>query len=93
MGEKIIVALQKFNASKPADDPSYQGAADVGLMFNNWYEGSYALHEYAGVDGRPQLRQILELAEQRQDSEVLKNQVAVQAKYFITKWTPEPALK
>jgi hypothetical protein len=93
VGEKIIAALRTFNASKPSDDPHYQGAADIALLFTGWFEGPHALHNYAGVDGRAQLRQIVELAEQRQDSSVLQDHVARPAKSFITKWTPVPVLK
>jgi hypothetical protein len=93
VGERIIAALRTFNASKPADDPTHQGAADIFVLFTSWFQGHRALHECAGVDGRAQLKEILELAQQREDSDTLKNHVARVAKFYMAEWNAEPVLK
>ena len=87
IGEKIIEDLQKFNASKPEDDPSYQGAADISELFAGWFQAHRALHDNVGVDGIPQLRRILDLALQRPDSYVLKNDVSRIAEHYVKEWT------
>jgi len=92
-GEKVVVSLEQFNATKPADDPSYQGAADASLLFSSWFQGLHALHDFAGVDGLPQLKRVLDLSRQRPDSQVLKGDVERVAQYYVTEWSPVPAGK
>jgi hypothetical protein len=90
MGEKVVASIKHFNASQPEDDPRYQGAADASVLFSSWFQGHRALHEHAGVDGLPQLKRILELAVQREDSYVMKNDVARIARHYVKEWNVAP---
>ena len=91
-GENVIACIRRFNGSKPVDDPHYQGAADSSVLFSNWLQAQRALHDFAGVDGVPQLKTILKLAQQRKDSHVMKVDVGEIAEHYVNEWSASPAV-
>jgi len=90
VGEKVVGAIQKFNVTKPEDDPAGQRVSEVSSLFSGWFEAHQALHELAGVDGLPQLKRVLELSLQREDSHAARTDVARVAQFYVTKWSRQP---
>jgi hypothetical protein len=60
------------------------------VLFFSWFLGLHALHDFAGVDGLPELNQVLVLARQREDSYVMKNDVVRIAAYYVNEWGAKP---
>jgi hypothetical protein len=90
LGEKLIARMKSYNATKPEDDPNYQQAADVSVLFSEWFHGHHALYNSAGAEGLPQLQVVLDLALVRGDSHVMKNDVARIAQYYVKEWSNAP---
>jgi hypothetical protein len=82
----IIARMKEFNAAPPGDDPSYEGAADVGVRFSGWKEAVGALREKAGADFIPELQEMLELSRVRTDSRVMEQSVRRVASYYLQAW-------
>lgn len=85
-GQDILVRLREFNATSPEQDPSFEGAADVGIRFSAWMAAVRALREKSGGDFIPELREILELSRVRTDSIVLRGDVRRVASYYLREW-------
>lgn len=85
-GQDIIVRLRKFNATLPEQDPSFEGAADVGIRFSAWMAAVRSLREKCGGDFIPELREILELSRVRTDSIVVRGDVRRVASYYLREW-------
>jgi hypothetical protein len=91
LGEKLIARMKSFNATKPEDDPNHQQAAEVSVLFAEWFHGHHALYASAGTEGLPQLQVVFELALMRGDSYLMKNDVARIAQYYVKEWSVAPA--
>jgi hypothetical protein len=90
VGQGILDALERFNVSKPEDDPGYEGAAAIGVRFSAWFQAVKALHARGGVDQRVQLASVLKLASVRPDSRVMKDDIARIAGFYTEKWGAPP---
>jgi hypothetical protein len=89
VGEKVIAAITAFNTAGPDGELVDQGVIKVSSLFSAWHEAQQALHEKAGVNGLPQLKKVLELSLQRQDSHAIKTDVARVAQFYVTKWSSQ----
>lgn len=90
VGDRVIARLQHLVVAKREDDPTNQEAAAVSVLFFSWFLGLHALHDFAGVDGLPELNHVLTLARQREDSYVIKNDVVRIAVYYLNEWGAKP---
>jgi hypothetical protein len=90
LGEKVITTIEKFNATKPEDDPDDRMVSEVSAVFSAWFEAHQALHDVADVDGLDQLKRVLELSLQRQDGPGIRTDVARVAQFYVTKWSRQP---
>lgn len=84
-GRDIAERMRKFNASKPEDDPSYEGAADVSIRFGGWMDAVRTLRSKAQGDFIPELKSILELSRIRPDSHVMCDMRRI-ASYYAKEW-------
>lgn len=61
-GRGIAAEIRKFNAL-PADDPRFNDVPlELRTRFNNWKQAWWTIHQRLGVDGRPPVREIHDLA-------------------------------
>jgi hypothetical protein len=87
VGRDLAERIRRFNASKPEDDPSYEGAADVSVRFSPWLDAARNLRERCGADFAPELKEILELSRVRTDSQAMRGDVVRVASYWMQQWT------
>jgi hypothetical protein len=92
VGQDLVERIKAFNATKPEDDPSYLGAADVSLRFGAWMAAARSLRENAGGDFTPELAEILKLSRVRPDSIVMRQDVCRVASYYLQQWAGIEAL-
>jgi hypothetical protein len=95
VGRDLVAKIREVNSTPVADDPSYLLAASVSVRFAGWIGACVAMHEKAGLDQLPILREIQALARVRDDSYVMKNDVARVADFYVKKWDgapPRPAV-
>jgi hypothetical protein len=85
-GRDLAARIRDVNATPVADDPSYEKAAAVSVRFVGWTGACVAMHEKAGVDQLPILREIQALSRVRDDSYVMKVDVSRVADFYVTKW-------
>ena len=85
-GRAIAGLIRHFNATSVQQDPSYLGAADVSTRFNAWMVAVRKLREKSGGDFTPELREILELARVRSDSDAMRQDVLRVASYYMQEW-------
>jgi hypothetical protein len=90
VGDQVLAELARVVAVPAADDPRFQLAADLSVRFAGWFPAHHALHQAGLLNGIPQLEKMLALARQREDSHVLKQDVARIAQHYITEWTTPP---
>ena len=91
VGDQVLAELARVVALPAADDPRFQQAADFSVRFAGWFPAHHALHQAGLINGIPPLEKMLALARQREDSHVLKQDVARIAQHYITEWTNPPA--
>ncbi|MBK9608546.1 MAG: hypothetical protein IPO58_19710 [Betaproteobacteria bacterium] len=61
-GRDIAAGIREFNAL-PEDDPRFNDVPlDLRTRFNNWKQAWWTIHQRLGVDGRPPVREIHDLA-------------------------------
>lgn len=91
VGDRLLADLARVVKTPVADDPDYQGAAGISVRFSAWFQAHHALHDAGTINGVPTLQRILDLARQREDSYVLKVDVARIAEFYSKEWTkPKP---
>lgn len=56
------------------------------MLFSSWFQAHHALHDLAGINGVPQLKQILALAAQRPDSFLMRDDIGRVAQYYVDHW-------
>jgi len=86
VGRQIAGAIRAVNGRTIEEDPSYEGAAAVGVQFSAWMVAVRALQGRDEVDLTPELGAILELARVRQDSYVMRQDVVRVASYYMQQW-------
>jgi hypothetical protein len=86
VGHRLADEIRVVNATTPEEDPSYLKAADASVRFAGWSEAARVLHGRPGVDLRPEMITILELARVRSESLVMKDVVSV-AGYWTKEWS------
>jgi hypothetical protein len=93
-GRDIAARIRRFNATRPEDDPSCEGAADAAVRFGAWMVAVRTLREKCGGDFTPELGEILVLSRVRSDSHVMRSDVLRVASWHMHEWTglePLPA--
>jgi hypothetical protein len=91
-GRDLAARLERVVATTAEQDPAYSGAADFSIRFSGWMEAARILREKSGGDFSAELRTILQLARQRPESYVLRNDVVRVASYHLQQWTGEAPL-
>lgn len=89
-GHDLAVRLRKVNATPEAEDPSYEGAADVCVRFVAWMQAVRTLRAKAGADFTPELRTLLELSRVRTESVALRMDVRRVASFYLHEWAGVP---
>lgn len=85
VGRQIAQQIREVNATPAEADPSYELAGRVSWRFAGWHEAARTLHGRPGVDLRPVLKQILELARVRRESLAMQDVVRVSG-FYVEKW-------
>ena len=85
-GRDLATRIREVNATPVADDPRYEKAAAVSVRFVGFTGACVAMHERAGIDQLPLLREIQALARVRDDSYVMKVDVSRVADFYVKKW-------
>jgi len=85
-GLDLVERIKVFNATKPEEDPSCLGAADVLVRFSSWMTAVRSLRERAGSDFIPELGETLELSRVRPDSIAMRDVCRV-ASFYLHEWT------
>lgn len=85
-GRDIAERIRRFNATKPEEDPSYEGAAAVSVRFSAWMVAVRSLRSCCGGDFTPELGAILELSRERPDSHAMRQDVCRVASYYMSEW-------
>lgn len=62
VGRNIADAIRRFNEMKPDDADYYSVASGLRTRFSYWHRAWWTVHQKTGVDGRPPLVEILDLA-------------------------------
>ncbi len=62
VGRNIADGIRRFNDMKPDEANYYSVASDLRSRFSYWHRAWWTVHQKTGVDGRPPLREILDLA-------------------------------
>jgi hypothetical protein len=91
-GRHLGARLERVVARTADEDPALAGAAEISVRFSGWMEAARTLREKWGGDFSAELRTILQLARQRPDSYVLRNDVVRVASYHLQQWTGEAPL-
>lgn len=86
VGRRIAAEIRVVNATTVEEDPSYQKAADAGVRFAGWSEAARVLHGRPGVDMRPVMREILDLARVRGESLMMMDVVRVSG-FWTKEWS------
>lgn len=88
VGEEVIKRIARFNESDSRDHHSrFTGASEASLLFSSWFQAHHALHDLVGVNGVLQLKQILDVAAQRPDSFLMREDIGRVAQYYVHHWT------
>lgn len=89
-GEDIAGRLERFLPVTPEEDPSYLGAADVGIRFSGWIDAVRSLrvseHEHVDAALGHLLVRMLEGSRRRPDSHVLRQDVCRVASFYAREW-------
>jgi hypothetical protein len=85
VGREIAQQIRQVNATSAEADPSYELAGQVEVRFAGWSEAARTLHGRPGVDLRPVMKQILELARVRSESLALQDVVRVSG-HYVEEW-------
>jgi hypothetical protein len=85
-GRSLADRIRAFNASTVEQDPSYEGAARVSILFGGWMQAVRTLRERCGGDFTPELGAVLELSRERPDSIVMRSDVRRVASYWMKEW-------
>ena len=85
-GRDLATRIREVHATPVADDPRYEKAAAVSVRFVGFTGACVAMHERAGIDQLPLLREIQALARVRDDSYVMKVDVSRVADFYVKKW-------
>jgi hypothetical protein len=64
-GRKIALALRDFNQMKSDDPEFYNVQVALRSRFSHWHHAWWNVHRITGVDGRPPVQEILDLARVR----------------------------
>ncbi len=86
VGQDIARRIETVNATPPAEDPSYLGAADVSVRFSAWIGAAGALRVDHGADFSAPLQHVLRLARVRDDSHALRQDVVRVASFYLHEW-------
>lgn len=85
IGRRMRADLERFVASKPENDPSYEAAGAIEATFGGWYLAVVSLHRAKRLDGPAEFAPILELARKRPDSQAMSGVVRVTT-HFLEEW-------
>ncbi|MCC6131371.1 MAG: hypothetical protein IT186_15745 [Acidobacteria bacterium] len=91
-GQDLIRRIQRVNATRPEDDPGYEGFADVSVRFSAFMAAAHPLRARCGADFVPEMKQITALARIRKDSIVMRGDVLRVAVYYLNEWAGIPPL-
>jgi hypothetical protein len=62
VGRNIADGIRRFNDMKADEADDYSFASDLRSRFSYWHRAWWTVHQKIGLDGRPLLREILDLA-------------------------------
>jgi hypothetical protein len=61
-GRDIAEGIRRFNGMKQDDADSYAVQSELRSRFSYWHRAWWTVHQRTGVDGRPPVQAILDLA-------------------------------
>lgn len=91
-GRVLLERMKQTIDTPEAADPGYNWAMQLDALFLGWHTAAEELHAEAPDEFAGQLRDILQLARRRPDSQALHLDVVRIASYYLQKWTGEAPL-
>jgi hypothetical protein len=86
VGHEIARGLRELEAPPPLPDRPYSYGSDISTRFSAWMVATRALQGKAGADFVPELKEILELSRQHQQSYTLRIDVVRVASFYLHEW-------
>ena len=89
-GREIADAIRRFNEMKPEEPRYYDIQVQLRSRFNYWKRAWWTTHQRLGLDGRPPVQEIYDLAEIRAKGTSM-NEIVLNARVILEALKPAPA--
>jgi hypothetical protein len=76
VGKEIAEGIRRLNAQRPEDGDGYALGSKLRSRFSSWHRAWWSVHRKNGLDGRPPVQEILDLASVRSSDPCMDEIVA-----------------